>query len=203
MAPRLEIFPESPQIINKGHSVLYQCNVVAGVPSPVITWSRTDQRPLTSNTEVLSGGLLRIARTTGEEEGEYRCRGENIAGSAEATTSLTIRETPSSPRIQMRPRGSVTVREGSLLTLSCEVAGDPTPSLTWQKISSSGSRQVIGTDTPTLIITYVDPEDEGTYVCVASSLAGQVEDRLQVSLADNDEADNQGERISGLFKLSW
>ena len=90
MAPRLEIFPESPQTINKGHSVLYQCNVVAGAPRPVITWSRTDQRPLTSNTEVLPGGLLRITRTTGEEEGEYRCRVENTAGSVEATTSLTI-----------------------------------------------------------------------------------------------------------------
>ena len=87
------------------------------------------------------------------------------------------------------------VREGSLLSLSCEVSGDPPPSLTWYKISSSGSSQVIWTDIPRLIITFVSREDEGTYVCVASSLAGQVEDSLQVSLADNDE-DDKGELIS-------
>ena len=98
------------------------------------------------------------------------------------------------PSLEMRPRGSVRVREGSLLSLSCEVSGDPPPSLTWYKISSSGSSQVIWTDIPRLIITFVSREDEGTYVCVASSLAGQVEDSLQVSLADKD--DDKGEYIS-------
>ena len=55
---------------------------------------------------------------------------------------------------------------------------------------------MIWTDIPRLIITFVSREDEGTYVCVASSLAGQVEDSLQVSLAGNDEDDDQGELIS-------
>ena len=58
------------QTINIGGSVLYQCRAVAGIPSPVITWTRTDLRPLTSNTEVLSGWVLRITRVTGVEEGE-------------------------------------------------------------------------------------------------------------------------------------
>ena len=123
----------------------------------------------------------------------------NIATTTTTTKTTTTTMTTTSttyPSLEMRPRGSVRVREGSLLTLSCEVAGDPPPSLTWHKISSSGSSQVIWTDIPRLIITYVSAEDEGTYVCVASSLAGQVEDRLQVSLADNDEADNKGELIS-------
>ena len=88
------------------------------------------------------------------------------------------------------------VREGSLLSLSCEVSGDPPPRLTWYKNSSSGSSQVIWTDIPRLIITFVSREDEGTYVCVASSLAGQVEDSLRVNLAGNDEDDDKGEYIS-------
>ena len=60
----------------------------------MLTWSRTDLRPLTSNTEVLPGGWLRISKATGEEEGEYSCRAENSAGSAEAVASLTIHGTP-------------------------------------------------------------------------------------------------------------
>ena len=99
----------------------------------------------------------------------------------------------------MTPTGSVRVKEGSLLNISCKVAGDPPPSLTWQKISSSGSSQVIRSDSPSLEMemTSVGREDEGTYVCVASSLAGQVEERLQVSVS----ADNKGELILSGFLL--
>ena len=182
-APRLEIYPEAAQTITSGGSVLYQCRAVAGIPSPDITWTRTDQRPLTSNTEVLSGGVLRITRVTGEEEGEYRCRAENIAGSVEVTASLTIHETPS---IEMTPRGSVTVRVGAPLTISCAVTGDPPPAVTWKKITRSS--QVLRSNSPSLELTSVRMEDEGTYACVASNLAGQVEERLQVIVTDEDYA---------------
>ena len=182
-APRLEIYPESAQTINSGGSVLYQCRAVAGIPSPVLTWTRTDLRPLTANTEVLSGGVLRITRVTGEEEGEYICRAENSAGSVEATASLTIHQTPS---IQMTPRGSVTVRVGSPLTISCAVTGDPPPSVTWKKITRTS--QVIRSDSPSLELSSVRTDDEGTYACVASNLAGQVEERLQVIVTDDDYA---------------
>ena len=196
-APRLEIVPESAQTINKGDSVLYRCNVVAGVPSPVITWTRADLRPMTANTEILSGGVLRITRVTGVEEGEYRCRAENIAGSVEVTASLTIHETPS---IEMTPRGSVTVRVGAPLTISCAVTGDPPPAVTWKKITRSS--QVLRSNSPSLELTSVRMEDEGTYACVASNLAGQVEERLQVIVTDEDYAlpppsypeDNRGGR---------
>ena len=97
----------------------------------------------------------------------------------------------------MRPRVSVRVREGSLLTLRCYVGGDPPPSLTWQKPGSSQSI-LKASDTSELIITSVGPEDEGTYVCVASSLAGQVEDWLQVSLADDDDISRGNTTESGL-----
>ena len=78
------------------------------------------------------------------------------------------------------------MKEGSLLTISCQVTGaGPPPSLSWQKISGSGSSQVILTNSSSLEInmTSVRIEDEGTYVC----LAGQLEERLRVSL------DNKGD----------
>ena len=75
------------------------------------------------------------------------------------------------------------MKEGSLLTISCQVTGaGPPPSLSLQKISSTGSSQVILTNSSSLEInmTSVRIEDEGTYVC----LAGQLEERLRVSLDD-------------------
>ena len=88
--PILEISHESPQTISWGETVHYQCNVSAGVPSPVLTWTRTDLKPLTSNTEVLPGGVLRINKATGEEEGEYSCRAENSAGIAEEKLKVIV-----------------------------------------------------------------------------------------------------------------
>ena len=74
------------------------------------------------------------------------------------------------------------MREGGNLTLRCAVAGDPPPSLSWEKIFFNGTRQELESNTPRLDITDVRPEDEATYACVASSLAGKVEDRLQLSV---------------------
>ena len=93
----------------------------------------------------------------------------------------------SPPSIRLSPRGSVSVKEGSLLTISCQVTGDvdPPPSLSLQKISSSGSSQVILTNSSSLEInmTSVRIEDEGTYVCHA----GQLEERLRVSFDDRGD----------------
>ena len=94
----------------------------------------------------------------------------------------------SPPSIRLSPRGSVSVKEGSLLTISCQVTGDGAPpSLSWQKISSSGSSQVILTNSSRLEInmTEVRREDEGTYVCQA----GQLEERLRVSLDNKGDFD--------------
>ena len=80
------------------------------------------------------------------------------------------------------------MKEGSLLTISCQVTGDDgaPPSLSWQKISSSGSSQVILTNSSRLEINMtVRTEDEGTYVCQA----GQLEERLRVSLDNKGDFD--------------
>ena len=70
--------------------------------------------------------------SAGVEEGEYKCTAENVVGKVEVTASLTIHETP---RIEMTPQGSVEVRVGQPLTISCFVRGDPPPTITWNKMT--------------------------------------------------------------------
>ena len=66
-APTVEIFPDSSQTISTGGSVLFQCRAKTGIPSPTISWRRQDGRPMSSNVEKLSGGVIRMTQVTGEE----------------------------------------------------------------------------------------------------------------------------------------
>lgn len=132
-APGVEIYPESSQTITKSGSVLFQCRTVAGIPTPAVTWTRVDGRPFQQNIEILGGGVLRINRVTGAEAGQYRCRAVNEAGSTEAVANLVIQEVPT---IDLQPRGSVTMKVGTLLSIQCTARGDPSPTLSWKKIGT-------------------------------------------------------------------
>ena len=69
---------------------------------------------------------------TGPEEGRYLCRAENVAGHVELTASLVIN---AMPRVRLEPRDSVVMRSGTRLEISCRVTGDPTPRISWRKMS--------------------------------------------------------------------
>ena len=180
-APSIEIFPSVSQTISTGGSVLYQCRARSGIPSPTITWSRLDRRPMPSNVEILSGGVIRMIQVTGVEEGQYRCTAENIAGKVEAVATLTIHQLPS---VQLTPSGSVSVNVGSPLNIRCVASGDPLPTISWKKIGRSS--KTLGTTSPTLQISSVSKEDEGTYSCVATNIAGEMEERVQVIVTEDD-----------------
>jgi len=122
-----------------------------------------------------------MTQVTREEEGEYKCTGENVAGSVESVATLTIQEVPS---IQLSPQGSVTVKLGNPLSIRCDVSGDPPPSISWSK--TGRSIRTLGISSPTLQIDSVSKDDEGTYSCIATNEAGEMEERLQVLVTDDD-----------------
>ncbi|XP_015794713.1 basement membrane-specific heparan sulfate proteoglycan core protein isoform X1 [Tetranychus urticae] len=95
--PVVDIYPAVTQSIQIGGSALFQCRLVGGIPEPVITWSRADNSPLTSNADIVEGGVIRFIRVTGAEEGIYKCTAENIAGRAEYEVTLRIERTEFSP----------------------------------------------------------------------------------------------------------
>ena len=173
--PTLEIFPALSQTIVTGGSALYQCRPRTGIPAPSISWTRVDRRPLAPSAEILSGGVIRFTRVTGEEEGEYRCTAENIAGRAETVATLTINKVP---EITVTPQGSVTINIGSQLSMRCDATGDPAPTVSWNKIGSS--TKTLGINSPVLQINRVTKQDEGTYSCLATNIAGEREERVQV-----------------------
>ena len=72
-------------------------------------------------------------------------------------------------------------REGSSLTLECQASGNPEPTITWKKENSmlpSGLNLASG---PAVVLSAVEREDGGLYVCMADNGVGS-ESRANISL---------------------
>ena len=82
--PQIEIYPDERQIAVKGGSALFQCRMLAGIPTPTLRWIRIDRNglevSLTPSIELLPGGVIRINEVVGDEEGTYRCTATNNVG---------------------------------------------------------------------------------------------------------------------------
>ncbi|XP_061912484.1 leucine-rich repeat and immunoglobulin-like domain-containing nogo receptor-interacting protein 1 [Entelurus aequoreus] len=95
----------------------------------------------------------------------------NFLECAEAETLLTCRP----PRIQRRQLQQVRADQGHTVLFYCSAEGDPAPSVTWL----SPQRRVFGEvgriralANGSLEVRFAQPQDSGTYCCVASNVAG-------------------------------
>ena len=68
---------------------------------------------------------------------------------------------------------SITLEEGRNASLLCNATGEPTPTVTWQKVFSQMSRKKTVVIDGNLIIINVTKADGGTYACSAKNLLGK------------------------------
>lgn len=57
--PSVEFYPKSNQTVVEGGSLILQCRITGGDPSPRLTWSRQDGRLIGGSVEELPNGVLR------------------------------------------------------------------------------------------------------------------------------------------------
>ncbi|XP_059205355.1 leucine-rich repeat and immunoglobulin-like domain-containing nogo receptor-interacting protein 1 [Centropristis striata] len=98
---------------------------------------------------------------------------------AELPGLLTCRQ----PRILDPTTREVRIDQGHTVVLYCNAEGDPLPSVTWispqlKPLSPIGRIRALSNGS--LEVRYAQPQDSGTYLCVASNAAGN--DSLPVSL---------------------
>ena len=105
------------------------------------------------------------------EEGQYRCRADNVAGHVELMATLVIN---SLPRVRLEPSNSVVLRPGARLEIRCSVTGDPEPRISWRRMSATTMTDLMSSS-PVFIIERVikKDEDEGTYSYLAGNEAGR------------------------------
>uniref|UniRef100_A0A3Q2CT39 Hemicentin-1 n=1 Tax=Cyprinodon variegatus TaxID=28743 RepID=A0A3Q2CT39_CYPVA len=183
-------------------SVTLQCQA-AGFPPPSITWHKDGQLLINSiRQRVLSSGSLQIAFVQQSDAGQYTCTAANPAG----TDSLDIRVTVQIPPSIRRGEQEVVVMEKSQAQLSCVAEGIPQPKLSWEKDGSPlnesrGEYTILPSGE--LVIDSAQPEDAGSYTCVATNSVGEDSWTMTLSVHTHpyftqllaDVALNKGERL--------
>nr|QBP17600.1 heparan sulfate proteoglycan [Recilia dorsalis] len=186
--PEIELFPKASQTVIEGGSALFQCRVTKGIPEPTLHWSRTDATPLSRQVEQLPGGVLRFNSATRADEGQYLCTADNPEGSATTVAELVVH---SMPLITITPPGqSVKVSPGQHVRLDCRAYGHPSPTVVWSKHQPGYQFYEPKSITPETAqgavyeIKGATQDDEGSYTCTARNAAGEVEERIQLIVSD-------------------
>ncbi|XP_071342317.1 hemicentin-1 isoform X2 [Trachinotus anak] len=183
-------------------SVTLQCQA-DGSPPPSVTWHKDGQLLRESvRQRVLSSGSLQIAFIQPSDTGRYTCTAANAAGTVNLEMSLTVQIPPSIRGGEQE----VAVVENSQAQLVCVAEGVPHPSLSWEKdgnplSESTGEYTILPSGE--LVIDIAQPDDAGSYTCVATNAVGQ--DSRTVTLLVHthpvftellaDVALNKGERL--------
>ncbi|XP_022603168.1 hemicentin-1 [Seriola dumerili] len=183
-------------------SVTLQCQA-DGSPPPSVTWHK-DGQPLKESVRqrVLSSGSLQIAFIQPSDTGRYTCTAANAAGTVNLEMSLTVQIPPSIRGGEQE----VAVVENSQAQLVCVVEGVPHPSLSWEKdgnpvSESTGEYTVLPSGE--LVIDIAQPDDAGSYTCIATNAVGQDSQTVTLSVHTHpvftellaDVALNKGERL--------
>ncbi|KAM9858177.1 hemicentin-1 [Aulostomus maculatus] len=176
-----EFMEEMGAVVNS--TVVLHCDVT-GHPAPVVSWLREGQPVHTDSQHLISedGTRLQLLSVQVSDMAGYVCVAENKVGTAEKLFSLTV-QVP--PKITGQKEEEVSVIEGHMVSLLCDVQSYPPPEITWTRDGqllhfSSGVHVLPGGQM--LQLPRARLEDAGQYVCTATNSAGQDQKSILLSV---------------------
>ncbi|XP_068231428.1 hemicentin-1-like [Palaemon carinicauda] len=155
-----------------------------GVPEPTITWRRANGDSLPSHFTLDRDGNLRGNAIRVEDEGTYVCTLENPYGKLEMRATLSIAGLLP-PLIAAPPDPNIKATLDSPITLPCTVVmGNPIPDILWMQNGEPVTTQRGSIVKPdgSLKIFSVSTKHEGKYVCIATNIAGNSTQVLQLTI---------------------
>uniref|UniRef100_A0AAY4ABC8 Ig-like domain-containing protein n=1 Tax=Denticeps clupeoides TaxID=299321 RepID=A0AAY4ABC8_9TELE len=179
--PALRLSVNETLVVDPGQDVTMSCEVTAGFPTPLVTWSRyPGALPKRS---AVRGGSLVLRSVTPAESGFYNCTAVNNVGNpAKRNVNLVVR-TMKNLTFQITPdsnKDSESIQMGRDLKLSCHVDAQPQDKVnyTWYKnaapVYQSDNLIILRSDpdmppgTSSLEIVDMKFRDQATYSCVAN-----------------------------------
>uniref|UniRef100_A0A8C7KMY0 Neurofascin n=1 Tax=Oncorhynchus kisutch TaxID=8019 RepID=A0A8C7KMY0_ONCKI len=165
----------SSQTVLQGEELLLEC-IAAGVPTPVITWTKDGDELDTTNIKVKNyNKLLQIPKASFEDAGEYTCTATNTIGYLEHTIAVQIKAAP----FWLEKPGNLVLAPEENARLVCRSDGIPRPSIRWfingdsiegkHNATLVPNRQVSG---DTITFQSVTVANTGVYQCNASNQYG-------------------------------
>ncbi|XP_071944831.1 basement membrane-specific heparan sulfate proteoglycan core protein-like [Antedon mediterranea] len=156
-----------------GSAVEFNCRVLAGSPTPRITWEKENGQ-MPDSVSYVNNNLV-LSNLAFEDEGIYICRAENSAGSSTASGKLTLQAPPA---VEITVHTAVQfVAIGESVTFECKASGDPTPTIRWTRVDAEipFSAQI---EEGMLTIPIVQLADAGTYKCIATNVVSSVDSQV-------------------------
>ncbi|CAG5119621.1 unnamed protein product, partial [Candidula unifasciata] len=180
---------------------------VACLPAYVIIFPSLGTPPLKvcwyhNNLEIIPGGAQYLMSSVGhvhtltqlnassESSGEYVCEAFNDLGSSDTFCIIEVREVehPEPPGFVVHP-SNLAAHEGETATFTCQVKGQPMPSVLWKKegavIANNQKFKItrIG-DRHTLKIYSLDQADAGEYSCCLRNTEGETSHVCWLNVAE-------------------
>ena len=155
-----------PSYVIKGKNITLPVCHVTGFPSPKISWRKVPGNLVQART-LQKDGRLSIQNAQ-SDSGLYKCEASNNLGLDSAVTQLNVVELA---RFTVSPPSQLEVSTVQNITVRCQAAGDPQPTITWRKEGGKlpAGRSSVSAD-GTLKIWNLREEDSGKYSCVASQM---------------------------------
>ncbi|KAK5863915.1 hypothetical protein PBY51_000902 [Eleginops maclovinus] len=158
-----------------------------GAPRPTVSWFINGEPIETATPQAnrqVSGDTLILRSVTVENTAVYQCNASNQFGYVMANAFVNVLH--ATPRI-LGPRNDlVKVIEDRRTLLDCRYFGSPVPELRWTKYGQGGLEgnrfRTLGNGT--LEIKRTQVEDQGTYLCIASNVAGRDEIQVRIEVKE-------------------
>uniref|UniRef100_A0A8C0EY38 Brother of CDO n=1 Tax=Bubo bubo TaxID=30461 RepID=A0A8C0EY38_BUBBB len=166
------IYPPEAQtiIVTKGQSLILEC-VASGIPPPRVTWAKDGSSVSAYNkTRFLLSNLL-IDPTSEEDSGTYSCTADNGVGEAGAAFIFYNVQVFEPPEVTMEVSQQI-IPWGQSAKFTCEVRGNPQPSVVWLRNA-----------------------DDGIYQCMAENEVGSAQAMVQLRTARPESQNPQDAQL--------
>ncbi|KAG6440388.1 hypothetical protein O3G_MSEX001213 [Manduca sexta] len=133
---------EAPEILKSGDGLItlkpgdwtdVECRILKGKPMPQISWSYKSEYALDFESlpegVFVENGKLKIPSIQKEHKGVYRCEASNMLGVDAGEVTIKILY---SPIIKSNEIENMTVWEGDLVELPCDVTASPKATVRWE-----------------------------------------------------------------------
>ncbi|KTG04748.1 hypothetical protein cypCar_00002710, partial [Cyprinus carpio] len=123
--------PPNDVVVAAGEPAVLECVPPRGHPEPTVSWKRNNVRVNDKDGRIsMRGGKLMISHTRKSDAGMYVCVGTNMVGERDSDPAeLVVFERPVFIR---RPVNQIVLAEETV-DFSCEVHGDPAPTVRWNR----------------------------------------------------------------------
>nr|XP_049573277.1 immunoglobulin superfamily DCC subclass member 4 isoform X1 [Syngnathus scovelli] len=164
------VAPPQNATVVLGRPAVMEC-MAQGQPKPLVSWSRLDGKPISTDVVVLATNLV-IRDTRSHHGGIYVCRA-NKPRTREFVTAAAVLHVPAPPVI-LQPPETVSLSRGNTARFVCNSSGEPTPVLRWLKNGKPirSLRRAKIQNPGVLLINQLALEDAGYYQCIADNGLG-------------------------------